>query len=51
LHPGWVKTDMGGAGAEIDVATSVSGMRRVIAAITPADSGAFRNYAGETIPW
>ena len=29
FHPGWVRTDMGGAGADIDVATSVAGMRRV----------------------
>ena len=51
FHPGWVKTDMGGTGADIDVATSVAGMRRVIAALQPSETGAFRNYDGETIPW
>ncbi len=51
FHPGWVKTDMGGTGADIDVAISVAGMRRVIAALQPSESGAFRNYDGETIPW
>ena len=51
LHPGWVRTDMGGAGADIDAATSVAGMRRVIAGLRPADSGAFFDYAGKTIPW
>ena len=51
VHPGWVKTDMGGAGADLDVATSVAGLRRLIASLTAADSGSFRNYDGATIPW
>jgi len=48
LHPGWVKTDMGGAGADIDVATSVAGLRKALAA---AQNGAFLNYDGSAIPW
>ncbi|NUZ06510.1 SDR family oxidoreductase [Piscinibacter koreensis] len=51
LHPGWVRTDMGGSSADIDVETSVSGMRRVIAALVPGERCSFRNYDGETIPW
>lgn len=51
LHPGWVRTDMGGAGADIDVATSVAGMRKVIADLRPGTRGEYRNYDGETIPW
>jgi NAD(P)-dependent dehydrogenase (short-subunit alcohol dehydrogenase family) len=51
LHPGWVRTDMGGPGADIDVHTSVAGMVRVIGGLTPADSGKFFNYAGEQLPW
>ena len=51
LHPGWVRTDMGGAGADIDVATSVAGMRNVIATLRPSETGAYRNYDGEKIPW
>jgi NAD(P)-dependent dehydrogenase (short-subunit alcohol dehydrogenase family) len=51
FHPGWVKTDMGGAGADIDVATSVAGMRRVLAGLAAKDSGGFFNYDGEAIPW
>jgi NAD(P)-dependent dehydrogenase (short-subunit alcohol dehydrogenase family) len=51
FHPGWVRTDMGGAGADIDVATSVAGMRGTLAALTPAQNGSFLNYDGAAIPW
>lgn len=55
LHPGWVITDMGGEGAEIDVSTSVNGMKAVADQISPARqnelSGSYKNYDGTTLPW
>ncbi len=51
FHPGWVKTDRGGAGAEIDVDVSVTGMRTTLAALKRADNGKFLNYDGTPIPW
>jgi NAD(P)-dependent dehydrogenase (short-subunit alcohol dehydrogenase family) len=51
FHPGWVRTDMGGAGADIDVATSVAGIRSTLASLTPAQNGSFLNYDGAVIPW
>ncbi len=51
VHPGWVKTDMGGPGALIDTATSVAGMRRVIDGVTVETTGRFWNYDGREIPW
>jgi len=51
FHPGWVRTDMGGAGADLDVARSVSDMRRVIDGLTLADSGRFLNHDGSAIGW
>ncbi len=51
LHPGWVQTDMGGPNALIDVPTSVTGLRDVLANVTPAQSGAFLAYDGAQIPW
>jgi NAD(P)-dependent dehydrogenase (short-subunit alcohol dehydrogenase family) len=51
LSPGWVRTDMGGAGAPLAPATSVAGLRKVIAGLKPADSGKFLSYDGEPIPW
>ncbi len=51
LHPGWVRTDMGGSGADIDVATSAAGMRRVLAGLRPQDNGGFFNYDGTPLAW
>jgi NAD(P)-dependent dehydrogenase (short-subunit alcohol dehydrogenase family) len=51
LHPGWVQTRMGGASAPLTPDQSVSGMRQVIAGLTPERSGGFYNYDGATIPW
>jgi NAD(P)-dependent dehydrogenase (short-subunit alcohol dehydrogenase family) len=46
LSPGWVRTDMGGPGAPLSVADSVSAMRRTIAGLQPRDSGSFLDHDG-----
>jgi NAD(P)-dependent dehydrogenase (short-subunit alcohol dehydrogenase family) len=51
FHPGWVRTDMGGANADLDVADSVAGIRRTIAGLREADNGAFFNYDGTPLAW
>jgi NAD(P)-dependent dehydrogenase (short-subunit alcohol dehydrogenase family) len=51
LHPGWVRTRMGGANAPVTPTESVSGMRRVIAEFKPEWSGAFFRYDGQHMPW
>ncbi|MBS0484842.1 MAG: SDR family oxidoreductase [Proteobacteria bacterium] len=51
LHPGWVKTDMGGPGALITTEQSVTGMRRVIGNLTLQDSGKFYAFDGQIVPW
>ena len=51
LHPGWVKTDMGGPNALIEAQESVAGMREVIERFTLAQSGSFLKYDGSTLPW
>jgi len=51
LSPGWVRTDMGGAGAPLAPEASVTGLRNVIAKLKPADSGRFFSHDGSPIPW
>lgn len=51
VHPGWVRTDMGGSGADISPKESVTGLRKVMADLTPERSGRFWNYNGEELPW
>ena len=46
IDPGWVQTDMGGAGAALTVEKSVQGMRQVLASLTPADKGRLLHYDG-----
>lgn len=51
LHPGWVRTDMGGPNGLIDTETSVRGLRLVIEGLNSAQSGEFIAYDGKRIPW
>ena len=51
LSPGWVKTRMGGAGAEISSAQSVGDMRKLIDRLTIDDSGRFLRRNGSELPW
>ncbi|SPE31765.1 Dehydrogenases with different specificities (Short-chain alcohol dehydrogenases-like protein) [Burkholderiales bacterium] len=51
LHPGWVRTDLGGQGADLGVDESVASMRRVIAAANRSHNGRFLNYNGEQLEW
>ena len=51
LHPGWVQTDMGGAGATLTPNSSISALRKIIAELKAGDNGRFLNYDGAEIPW
>ena len=51
FSPGWVKTDMGGAGAEISAEESVSAMRALIDRLSIHDSGKFLRRNGSQIAW
>lgn len=51
LHPGWVKTDMGGPNALIDAQTSVANMIKRIEELNLKNTGRFLTYDGEEVPW
>jgi NAD(P)-dependent dehydrogenase (short-subunit alcohol dehydrogenase family) len=51
IHPGWVKTDMGGPNALIEASESVAAMRRTIAVFKLNASGSFLKYDGTALPW
>ena len=51
LHPGWVRTDMGGEQATETVDASAAGLLRVVDGLGTEDSGAFRDWQGNTLPW
>jgi NAD(P)-dependent dehydrogenase (short-subunit alcohol dehydrogenase family) len=51
LHPGWVKTRMGGTAAPVSVEDCVSGQQKLFATFSAEHSGRFFNYDGVEIPW
>lgn len=51
MHPGWVRTDMGGRGAPLGVEESVRGIRRVLAGLEAGHHGRFLQWDGRDHPW
>ena len=51
LHPGWVRTEMGGPNGLIDVQESASGMKQVLDQLTPSQNGSFLDFQGKEIAW
>ena len=51
MHPGWVRTDMGGQGAAFSAQERVAGIRNVIARMRPEDHGRFLTWDGREHPW
>ena len=51
MHPGWVRSDMGGKGADIEPAESASGIARTLDKLTIDDTGSFLRWDGSVHPW
>lgn len=51
LHPGWVRTDMGGPNAHLGVTECVEELREVIDGLSAGSNGCFFDYTGHALPW
>jgi NAD(P)-dependent dehydrogenase (short-subunit alcohol dehydrogenase family) len=51
MHPGWVRSDMGGRGADIEPSEAASGIARVLDKLTIDDTGSFLRWDGSVHPW
>lgn len=51
IHPGWVKTDMGGSAAPVEIKDSVAGIWNVIHEMNPKTSGQFVDFEGKELAW
>lgn len=51
IHPGWVRTDMGGPGADVAPEDSGEGLAKVVDGLTPEQSGRYLTYDGGELPW
>lgn len=51
MHPGWVKTELGGAHAPLDVETSCKQMVQTILNLNESHNGTFIQYDGKQLPW
>lgn len=51
MAPGWCRTDLGGAEAEVDPADSVRAQQELFDQLGPDDTGCYLNRFGETVPW
>jgi NAD(P)-dependent dehydrogenase (short-subunit alcohol dehydrogenase family) len=51
IHPGWVRTDMGGAAAPLTIQEAVAAMTRTMDNFTMDQAGGFYDRHGESMPW
>lgn len=51
LHPGWVRSDMGGKGADLEPSEAAAGITRVLDTVTIDDTGSFFNWDGTVHSW
>ncbi len=51
IHPGWVQTAMGGAGAPVTAEEAAAGICNVLLGLSSESSGRFYDYKGKEIPW
>lgn len=51
VHPGWVKTDMGGNNAPMNIESSCSSLVKFVTNLEEKHSGKFFQWDGKELPW
>lgn len=51
MDPGWVKTDMGGSNAKIEIETSTSNIVNVLQSLNEKHNGRYVQHTGKFLPW
>jgi NAD(P)-dependent dehydrogenase (short-subunit alcohol dehydrogenase family) len=51
LHPGWMRSEMGGPGADLEPEAAAAGVARVVDAATIDQTGSFFRWDGSIHPW
>ena len=51
LHPGWIKTDMGGPNAPVPLEKAVADITKFIRNVSPKHSGLFFDFENKSLPW
>lgn len=51
IHPGWVKTAMGGSSAPFEVEQSVTGICNFLNNLNESHNGGFYDFEGKVLPW
>lgn len=51
MHPGWVKTDMGGKNAPLEIDNTCETMINTVLALNESNNGTFIQFDGKSLPW
>lgn len=51
LHPGWIKTDMGGAQAPLTLDNAIPTIVQLLGQLDQSHNGGFYQYDGKSLPW
>ena len=51
LHPGWVRTDLGGENGDLSIDEATSSIMSTIESLKPTDTGRYVDYKGDELPW
>ena len=51
VHPGWIRSDMGGPAADLSPAEAAAKVSRIVRGPLPENGAIYIDYRGNTLPW